>query len=311
MDKRSRTFFNALNTFKTGEIDVIDINNLTLEEILEKYTRYGQFYCKFIENQKGTDKEIASKMQKKEYDKMFRFWINPFHIALRNQIGKIGLPKPIVEKITTDKTDKAILTQETIDKIKRRYIAPLDKKVYNINPDKAKEELIKILQTLLREQQKQNNEAKIQQAKDNMDEYLPIRRMETYTFDVNSVYRTYINKYKVAMLDNGIEHSIEVYGDIDLNRFYSDNMYRRVVLEAIEDLEIEDYLEGRKDKQKNGKYIGYIGHFYDTVRDGIQIWQQEIKESDLDAINKMNKLDEKYKMIARKQNDCFKLGDVR
>ena len=104
-------------------------------------------------------------------------------------------------------------------------------------------------------------------------------------------------------------HSIEIYGDLDLNRFYRDGMYRRIVLETIEDLELENYLNGKNNKNKRN--IGYIGNFRNIIRDGKEIWQQEIKESDLDAISKMDKLDEKYKIIASQRNNYFKLGEDR
>lgn len=308
MDKKSRQFFTALNTFSNGKIDVININRLTLEEILEKYTKYAQVYLKFIESEKGTENAKKSEFQKREYDKMFRYWINPFHIALRNEIGRIGLPKPQVEQITKDKGDKARLTQATIDKIKGKYIETLEKKTYMINPQKAREEILKILEEI----KKSQSEIEHQNIEQEDEIYqMPIEEIDKYTFEtgVANNLKSYIKKYRLALEDDGVMHSIEIYGDLDLNRFYRDGMYRRVVLEAIEDLELENYSKGQSNNNKRN--IGYIGNFRNIRRDEEEIWQQEIKESDLDAIQKIDRLHEKYKIIASQRNNYFKLGEDR
>lgn len=308
MDRRSRDFFMAINGFNNDKLDTIDINHLTLEEILEKYNKYGHNYESFMKSEKGIENIRKSKIQKKEYDKMFMFWINPFHIALRNEIGRNRLPKQVVEKVTKDKGDKARLTQSTINKIKGKHIEKIQIKKYTVNRQKAMEEILKILQELKLEQEERDSIESKEENVNNSPQIL--QEIEKYTFETGPVnnLKSYVKKYKLTLKNSRIEHSIELYGDIDLNKFYNDEKYERVVLEAIEDLELENYLS-EPTNAKNNDYIGYIGNFRSIVKDGAQIWQQEIRESDIDAIRKITELDEKYKMIALKKNNYLKLGD--
>lgn len=304
MDKNSRDFFNALNRFdrkgKTSQLDIIDIGHITLEEITTKYEKYIKWYYQFLNTVDGQNKIEESKLQKKEYDKMYCFWINPFHIAIRNEIGKTGMPKQEVKKIVTGKDDKAILTQDSIEYIRSKYINVLEEKKYTINSENAKKELLKIIKEIIAKQEEMKEKKEIIK-----EQRTPIEQIEKYTFNtgVLNQSKSYIKKYKILFEANGIEHAKQLYGDIDLERFYKDKCYQRVVLEAIEDLEIENY----KEKTKNN----YIGSFQSIIQNGVQTWQQEIREGDLDAIKKIEQQEEKYSKIAQKQKSSMKIGEER
>lgn len=304
MDKNSRDFFNALNRFdrkgETSQLDIIDIGHITLEEITTKYEKYIKWYYQFLNSVEGQNKIEESKCQKKEYDKMYCFWINPFHIAIRNEIGKTGIPKQEVKKRVTGKEDKAILTQETINYIKSKYINEREEKKYTINSENAKKEILIIIKEMLAKQEEMKEKKEIIK-----EQRTPIEQIEKYTFNTGVINqdKSYIKKYRILFEENGIEHAKQLYGDIDLERFYKDKCYQRVVLEAIEDLEIENY----KEKTKNN----YIGSFQSIIQNGVQTWQQEIREGDLDAIKKIEQQEEKYSKIAQKQKSSMKIGEER
>ncbi len=337
MDGKSREFFNALNRITNHQLDVIDVNHLTIDEILNKYNLYYYTYIKFLELQKNDNRNYQDTIrQKKQYDAMFKFWINPFHIALRNEIGALDVPKQEVERKTTDKGDGARLTKYTIDKIKRKHIQNLDKKIYTVNPQKLREEINAILEEIRREHQEKIREES-EGEQDISEEYKNlVQHIDTYTFDVlprpsrrkirrqdkkqlmryervkdRKFMTSIISKYKIVLQQGGGEHSIEVYGEIDMYRFQCDKAYREVILEAIENAELESYENGLKTFNKKSNVPLYIGNFRSIVRDGKRIWQQEIRESDIDAMKKIENQDRLFKEKAINRNNFLKLGEDR
>lgn len=273
-----------------------------MEKIIEGYEGFIQTYYKSIENMrnKGDKKRIEiMKNQKLELDKLYRFWTNPFHIFVRNCIGKVGIPKQQLDKVITERGGTARLTQGTIDKIKGKYKKDMEKELYIIDSENAIEEIKKIVEIIV-EKQEQSQEAlqiqistgKINEIKKDMSE-VKIEKLERYSFDTETEIRSGIEKYAISFCDDKLEYTKEIYGNIDLNLFYTNKGYQRVILEAIEDLEIENYRENTNNK--------YIGTFESKINNGVQTWQQEINEAEIDAINKIENLDRSYREKAKSE----------
>ena len=309
MNKNSRDFFNILNRFeRNGEeskLDIIDISHISLEEITYKYEKYIEWYYQFLSTVGDEEKRQQSRVQKTRYDKMYRFWINPFHIALRNAIGKTGIPNQMVERVYTGKGDKAKLTDEAIEKIKSKFIKKTEKNIYQIDLENFKDEIKKIIKEIEERKNKNQNvsEKSIDDRELVISETEPIEVLDRYEYETGILnqLKSYITKYKVTLEENGIKHSKEIYADISLRRFYQDKAYQRVVLEAIENLELENYLE----KTNNN----YIGSFQSIIRDGVQIWNQGIRESDLEAIKKIQEKEKEFRNIALNNRKQIELGE--
>ena len=186
MDKKNRLFFNALNTFDK----TIDINHITVEQIVELYRRYEKWYEEFMKKQKGEERIKQDKHIKSEFDEMYLFWINPFNIAIRNAIGKTGVKKIEVEKSENEESVLS-LTQETY------------------------------------------------------------------------------KNYQISIFDGKTTMIKTISGQIDVKRFNSDKEYRRIILEAIENMEIENH----RNKTNNNN----IGTIKEATKNGKKIWEQEIR----------------------------------
>lgn len=283
MDKQNRQFFNALNRIEHNEnesiIDVIDINNITIEELADKYEKYAIWYNNFMKYVSDPEKRQQCRNEKNVFDKMYRFWINPYHIALRNTIGKINAVNQEKETIIPDKGDKARITQETINKIKAEIsgiASEINEGEVNIlYPDEQNENVYKIAE------------------------------IETYTFDTGLLnqMRSYIKKYKVSFEEDEIEYSKQVYGEIDINKFKNDKNYRKLILETIEDLEIRNYSSMEKQD--------YIGSFHLVTKNDKKIWQHSLKDGEIDAINRIKRLKEKYIKELKSEENMIDLGDER
>lgn len=300
MDSKNNHFFNILNACKKE--NNIDINHLTLEEIIEGYEGFIQTYYKSIENlkNKGDKKRIKiMKNQKLELDKLYRFWTNPFHIFVRNCIGKVGIPKQQLDKVITERGGTARLTQGTIDKIKGRYKKNMEKELYIIDSENAIAEIKKIVERIVEKQEQSQEPLQVQistgevsKIKNDRPE-VEIETVERYSFDTETEIRSAIEQYEVSFYDDKLEYRKNIYGNIDLNRFYTNKGYQRVILEAIEDLEIENYRENTNNK--------YIGTFESKINNGVQTWQQEINEAEIDAINKIENLDRSCREKAKSE----------
>lgn len=341
MDKENRQFITALNTTKK----TININKITLNDIIEAYDRLARKYNDFIKSQGYTEKAEESKLLKRQFDRLYKYWIDPFNIALRNQIGSIGLPKMNVTKIYADAGNKATLSIETIKKIRKKYNLDMETKKFNIT---SKEDFVQILNDLLHigTKKEENNEATckkeapILQKKEkipyevssdiltkykvNSSEELVVliyslinnntdfksdsalsnelKIVETYTFytGIAEQLKSFITKYEFTVDYNEKKCTKEIYGDIDLKRYYSDKMYRRIVLEAIEDLEIENYRNKTTNK--------YIGSFKSYIRNGKIEWKQIISQGELEAIKKIEIMDERARneKISRNNEGVFR-----
>lgn len=335
MDKENREFFTDLNTTKRP----ININKITLNDIIEAYDELARKYIAFIKKQEYTENGEKSKLLKRKFDRLYMYWIDPFNIALRNLIGSTGVPKIEVTKITTDYGNNATLSPETIKKIRKKYNLDMERENYNIT---SKEDLIQILKNILRVGEKtpdkkqdstmpkdeknisyektseiskkykvNSNEELInliidqlgdkisKDQSDNEDSVLQdeLRRVETYIFYTGAAeqVQSFINKYALTLEYNNKKCTKEIYGDINLKRFYTDNMYKRIVLETIEDLEIQNY----RDRQNNK----YIGSFKSFIRNGKIEWEQILSEGEQDAVDKVEKADKLAKQEKKSRSN--------
>ncbi len=314
MDKRNRVFFNILNSVDRD--NEIDINNFSLDDLMRQYEKFILKIYNFLGKQRevlekektkeqleiskkqvGKSRERIkqlkeqiekSKEQIKRFNKMFKFWTNPFHIATRNEIGKTGIPKQKVEQSILGQGEKVLLTKETINEIESRYIPKAEITTYNVDSNNYEKGLSDIIKELLKKQEKEEIKVEVE-----VGDKRPIDEIEQYTYDSTLVKNCVIKKYKVVFEQEGVEHIKQIYGTIDLDRFYQDNAYKRVVLETIEDLEIGNYWS-----QTNNNYIGML---HSCVKDGRQIWQQAIKQTDIEAIQKIETTEQKCIEIAKQK----------
>ena len=340
MDTENRKFFTALNRGKT-----ININKIAVDDIIEAYDRLAREYNDFIRAQEYTKEGEKSKQVKRKFDRLFRYWIDPFNIALRNEIGATGIPKMQVERVTTDYGDKANLSIETIKKIRKKYDLDMEREKFS---NISKDDLLKIIKDLLHikpetlekqeEKQKLPEHEKfepyenpsaistkyrlkskedlvnfmmdyldykiVESSNDRESEPLAdkLRKIETYTFTtgIENQLQSFINQYELTLEYDGKKCSKKIYGDIHLKRFYTEPVYRRIVLEAIENLEIQNYRTKQKDK--------YIGSFESIVKEGKIEWQQILRDGDQDAIRKIEIMDEraKHEKITRNQKGAIR-----
>ena len=342
MDKDNRKFFTALDTLQRP----ININHIILNDIIEAYDELARKYNDFIKKQENSPKANESKQLKRSFDKLFRYWIDPFNIALRNEIGAISNFKVEVKKVVTNQEGKAILTPKTIKEIRQKYSLDLEKETFIIH---SKEEFIQVLKEVFKPTKTNEKETKLD--KKNLVEkqkiepykidseiskrykvktteelldlvlnqlYIPtsegqenrefetatvkLRKIQTYTFYTGMLnqLQSFVNKYEIALEYDRKICVKQIYGDIDIKKFYTDDIYKRIVLEAIENLEIENYRDRQNEK--------YIGTFIRMMQDGKIYWEQNLNKGEKDAVEKIERIDAKARQERIDRNNK---GEVR